>query len=401
MSVINKEIQQQDPGSALIELYELEYADNTFAYFYPGLDDDLTVVQFRDSGGSTVRDYQAVPMEVSDFEIKSDGAHSRPEVVIGNIGNILTSAIGGLDLEDLTGRRLTKRTTLEKYLVGNSGDTSPPIEFPKLVYVIDRLKERNILSATFELASPFDVAGVSLPKRQIIGGSCPFKYKAASRSVLPLDRVGGCDWNNKSNVSATASSAPATRSIFVYMNRYDEYVVPDGITFSSLSTVGSASVQRGHYYKTNNPNLLRVSASGTTNSVSGFNYWQSLKTATVGAPSDTDTTNWRRVRVADTYNTSTTYYAYTDPKFNDYILESNTLWQVKKTQDGGSHGARTEGVNWTTGDVCGKKIASCKLRFHANTNTNATIAAAGGVSAGTSSHVPLRFGGFPGAKLRR
>ena len=74
------------------------------------------------------------------------------------MGNALTNAIGGIDPEDLIGRRLTRRTTLQKYLVGESGDSTPPVEFPKAVYILDRLKNRNILMLTFELASPFDVA---------------------------------------------------------------------------------------------------------------------------------------------------------------------------------------------------------------------------------------------------
>ena len=36
MTQIVKEVQKQDPGSALVTLYKLEYADNTFAYFTDG-----------------------------------------------------------------------------------------------------------------------------------------------------------------------------------------------------------------------------------------------------------------------------------------------------------------------------------------------------------------------------
>ena len=36
MSDIIKTTQLQEPGSALVTLYELEYADNSFAYFYSG-----------------------------------------------------------------------------------------------------------------------------------------------------------------------------------------------------------------------------------------------------------------------------------------------------------------------------------------------------------------------------
>ena len=130
MTQIDKEIQKQDPGSALVQLYVLEYSLNNFAYFFGGLDDDLTAVQFRDENG-TVRTYEAIPINADDFAVQSDGSASRPEISIGNVGNVLTNAIGGLDYEELIGQGLTKRTTLQKYLVGESGDTTPPLEFPK------------------------------------------------------------------------------------------------------------------------------------------------------------------------------------------------------------------------------------------------------------------------------
>ena len=52
MTQIVKEVQKQDPGSALVTLYKLEYADNTFAYFTDGTEEDATSVQFRDTDGT-------------------------------------------------------------------------------------------------------------------------------------------------------------------------------------------------------------------------------------------------------------------------------------------------------------------------------------------------------------
>ena len=47
MTDIAKTLQKQDPGSALVVLYELEYGTSSKAYFFAGLDDDSTAVQFR------------------------------------------------------------------------------------------------------------------------------------------------------------------------------------------------------------------------------------------------------------------------------------------------------------------------------------------------------------------
>ena len=388
MTTIDKEIQKQDPGSALIQLYEIQYSGTSIARFFAGLDDELNPVQFRDSNG-TAQTYHAIPMTAQGFDVSTDGAYSRPELSIGNVGNVLSNAIGGLDVETLTGKRLTKRTTLEKYLVGNVGDTNPSTEFPKSVYIIDRIKERNILAVTFELAAPFDLAGVSLPKRNLIGGACPFKYKGGSPSLPIQDRVGGCKWRNKS--APFHDTGSSVDMVDVYMNRYDEYIVGPSVSFATLSGTATA----GAYYQTA-VTLTQVESTGVKSSRSTFNYWQALA-ATSATPSDTHT-SWRRVRKYTTYNAASTYYAYTDKKHNEYVKEGTQLWQVNATnQLANNHANRIEGNNWTEGDVCGKKINSCKLRFHAKAHPSVS----GAVAIETLKEIPLPFGGFPGARQRR
>ena len=389
MTDIAKNLQKQDPGSSLVVLYELEYASNSKAYFFGGLTESgsvttgkhTTSVQFRETGG-TVRTYTAIPINAKGFEMNSDGAMSRPEITIGNIGNVLSSAIGNTPLEDLVGKRLTKRTTLRKYLRDGAGDATPPIEYPKVVYIVDRLKSRNVLSVTFELAAPFDVAGITLPKRQVIAGACPFKYKAAALSVAKQDRIGGCNWD--ANFVATSNA--------LFMNRFDEYILPVGNTYTTFSSNATA----GNYYKTA-VTLTKINADGTTASHgSDYNYWQCLSNTNT-TPADNNAA-WRRIRVYYTYSGSNTYNGYTDNRYNHFILESGVLWQVKKkTQVGSAHGARQEGESWTLGDVCGKKIASCRLRFQAKEQTGVS----GGVGLTTARFRHLPFGGFPSVQQRR
>ena len=381
MTDIAKSLQKQDPGSALVVLYELEYATNSKAYFFAGLNESTSAVQFRETGG-TARSYTAIPLEADGFEITSDGASPRPELTIGNIGGVLSGAIGNIPLEDLVGKRITRRTTLQKYLVGETGDATPPVEYPKTTYVIDQLKDRSILSVTFELAAPFDVAGTTLPKRQVIAGACPFRYKRATVSVAREDRVGGCNWDAK---------FPGTNNV-LFMNRFDEYILPVGNTYTTFSSSATA----GNYYKTA-VTLTKINADGTTASHgSDYNYWQCL-TNTNRTPADNNSA-WRRIRVYYTYSSSATYNGYTDSRYNHFILESGVLWQVKKkTQAGNGHSARQEGANWTLGDICGKKVSSCRLRFQAKEQSGV----AGGVSLTTAKFKSLPFGGFPGVQQRR
>jgi lambda family phage minor tail protein L len=390
---IIKTTQLQDPGSSLIVLYELEYADGAFAYFYAGKAEfdgtTLENVRFREWRSEYVIgaeiEYVGIPIEAEGFDISSDGAISRPTLTIANMGTILSDSVGGLRPEELVGAKLTRRVTLEKYLVGGASDVGPglaPIEYPRTVYYVDRIKEKNIVRVTFELAAPFDLQGLRLPRRVVIGGACPFRYKGAATSLSKAARVGGCDWD---------AEFIADEGDALFLNEFDEYVL-DITGFSNYT--GSEGV--GDLVKTTQ-SLEQYSTDGlTVTTVSDFNYWQAL-TASPPTPSDSDKTNWRRVRAYKTYSGGTTYYGYKNKKFNEYILNSGVLWRVKLfSVDTSVVTSVQEGRYWTAGDRCGKKINSCALRYYAQ-----QIGTSGTPSTNLKSTEHLRFGGFPGVQQRR
>jgi lambda family phage minor tail protein L len=376
-------VQKQDPGSELVILYDLEYESGSFAYFTPNQGD----IEFRDSTG-TAQAYTSMPIETDGFDISSDGAYSRPTLTVANISSVFSDAIG-IEYEELIGQRITRRVTLKKYLVGESEDSgagNAPVEYPKTTYIIDRIKERNILQVTFELAAPFDLAGMTLPKRQIIGGGCPWRYKGANASVTLPNKVGGCTWN--SSITLNGTTYP------IYVNSEDEYIVPTSISFTAFS--GSATA--GSYYSTTNssPSFSKVNSDGSLSSVSSITeYWQCIQTTT-STPAESDV-RWRRVRTYSTYSGSTAYSAYTDTDYNDYVVYSNEVWKVKNiTQDADDHESTPEAnAWWTRGDACGKKITSCSLRFHAIPDTN------GGATQNNNRNVSLPFGGFPASRQYR
>lgn len=394
MSDIIEAVQLQDPGSEHIVLYDLEYASGSFAYFFNGVDSDLTEVQFRDSNG-TARTYTPLPIFSEGFDISADGAYSRPELSIANIESTFADSVGGLDYEDLIGRRITKRTTLKKYLVGETGDSgagNAPVEFPKIVYIIDRIKAKNIMQVTFELAAPFDLAGIVLPRRTVIGGSCPFKYKGAAKSVPIADRRGGCPWNSYIVDQTSLTGFVSLGSYPLYLNEHNEYIVNFSedtfTTFSSSATAGSFYKITESHQQVNDDGTLAAAANIDT-------YWQAMEDTT-NSPTDTNT-SWRRIRVYNTYSASTTYKAYKNKKFNEYVLYNNKLWKVKLTTQTGSAHVTTpiEGAYWTEGDRCGKTLKSCYTRFHCIPDSD------GLPSTATFKNTPLPFGGFPGVQVRR
>ena len=53
--------------------------------------------------------------------------------------------------------KFIKRTTLKKYLHGESSATNPPTEFPRDVYLMDRIKGKTKTAVQIECVAPFDL----------------------------------------------------------------------------------------------------------------------------------------------------------------------------------------------------------------------------------------------------
>ena len=229
MSELISAVQLQDPGSELVELYELTVGSTTL-YFHAGLKENLSSVQFRDrTSPYTARTYTAFPIIMDGIEINADGAMNRPTLTVANVTNVFASAIGNVRAEDLVGERLTKRTTLKKYLYGESGDASPPIEFPIKKFIIDRISSETNTAITYELAAPYDLSGIQIPNRQVIGKYCSWQYQGYS-----LSQKGGCTWNKNSLI--TYSSGSGVLSHKAYFTEKNEPIVPSGSTMSGWST---------------------------------------------------------------------------------------------------------------------------------------------------------------------
>jgi len=252
---LNDDLQKQSV-SAQVELWELELSSGNFAYFYSGLDSDLGEVQFRPrAGGTPINTYEAMPIQGEGFSLQSDGPSARPKLTVANILTTFSDALGGLQNKDLLGKKIYRRRTLEKYLYDN--DTSDPaVEMPVQMYFIDRIAEESILQVQFELASPFDLAGIKLPKRVILGNSCSWKYQGAAPEVAAADKQGACSWSQKGIINIGGTNRN------VYFNKDDEPLISNstGVTAHSGGTITENQI-----YSTNadTSRIQKVNADGT------------------------------------------------------------------------------------------------------------------------------------------
>jgi lambda family phage minor tail protein L len=180
VSAVGEELNKLQP-SAVIELFELDGTATSVGVdqvyrFHSGVNEDIdgNIVWNGDT-------YTRYPIEARGFTYEGNGQLPRPTISISNILSLITTLI--IDHNDLVGATVTRIRTLKKYLDAanfsdeTNADADPHAEFPREVYIVDRkvLENRDIV--TFELAATFDVAGVKLPRRQIIQNICPWTYK--------------------------------------------------------------------------------------------------------------------------------------------------------------------------------------------------------------------------------
>lgn len=176
---ITSEVQKLAP-SAVIELFELDATALGLAElvrFHAGTNGLGNNVVWQ---GQT---YTRYPVEITGFEISGQGQLPRPKMQVSNYLSSITSLLQ--QYEDLIGAKVTRKRTLAKYLDvvnftgGVNVDADPAAEFPDDIFYIDRKSSENRILVEFELASSLDLAGVRLPRRQIIQNICVWQYRGA------------------------------------------------------------------------------------------------------------------------------------------------------------------------------------------------------------------------------
>ena len=422
-NVIATDLQTQEIDSGLVELFEITLPNGTTMYFHPGLDADLTDVQFRDRTGTTgstlatdlivgnsytilggsgtdwtavgasnsnfgttfiatavgtgqgyatqtdnsIRDYTAMPMMLDGLDLQADGASSRPALTIANIGSILQAELGDYKFDDLIGERLIRRQTLQKYLVGGSEDASPPVEFPTQQYIIDRVAAEDALSITFEVATPFDLENIQIPRRVVVGKYCSWKYQGHKAGL-----GGGCTWNLDGAVNFDGDGT--VRSHNPYFD-FDDRPLVAAENITTPFNAGTAYTTSDYI-------------------TDGGKFWVRTIAGTGNAPSITSA-YWKEVRKWEEYADVTYYTAGTLVRYG--ASGQKTIWKCKLTHTSSTSKLPAHrSAYWVREEVCGKTLQSCKARygFKPSVLTSANQKPDGSTNAAAR----LPFGSFPGTQ---
>lgn len=118
--------------------------------------------------------YEPFPIRAEGFELNTSGTLPRPTFTASNIGGFLGAFLRTMG--DGLGATITRKRTLAKYLDGQPA-ADPLAAFPDELYTIARKVGSNAITVTLECAVAFDVAGVQLPRRQVIAGTCTWLYR--------------------------------------------------------------------------------------------------------------------------------------------------------------------------------------------------------------------------------
>lgn len=180
VSAVGEELNKLAP-SAIIELFELDGTASSIGVdqiyrFHAGVNEQISgnIVW----NGNT---YQRYPVEATGFSYEGSGSLPRPTISISNVLSLGTTLV--LEYNDLVGAKVTRIRTLKKYIdavnfiSGTNPTADPHAEFPREIYIVDRKTAENRAVVSFELSASFDVAGVKLPRRQIVQNVCPWTYK--------------------------------------------------------------------------------------------------------------------------------------------------------------------------------------------------------------------------------
>lgn len=127
--------------------------------------------------------YTPAPIEASGFEVSHDGPLPRPRLVVANVLSMISVLVR--DYQRLENCKVIRKRTQAKYLDavnfpgGVNATADPAAQYPDEVWYIDRVARRDKNAVEWELASPLDLAGVQLPRRQIQARICAWQYRSS------------------------------------------------------------------------------------------------------------------------------------------------------------------------------------------------------------------------------
>jgi len=180
---IASDIQKLDVGRE-VKLFEIDttaFAGGSINRFHDGS---------NEFNGDVIWDgnvYQKWPIQASGFELTGEGTLARPRIKVSNVLGTFYNL--NLQFQDLVGAVVTRISTFIKYLdaanfTNGNPNADPAQKLPDEIWSIHRKTSENKIFVEYELAAPWDVEGVILPRRKIIKNICVWLYRSPECSYV-------------------------------------------------------------------------------------------------------------------------------------------------------------------------------------------------------------------------
>lgn len=382
MAIPVSELQKIAPSS-IIELFELQlvaslHGASTVYRFHAGSN--------MDANGELVwngNSYQRFPVEAEGFEYSGNGQLPRPKLRVSNILGTITAILFSVNAtsagNDLNGAKLTRIRTLARYIdaanfTGGTnpyGTPDPTAEFPREIYYLDRKVTENRDLVEWELAAAFDLAGVRAPKRQCIANRCQWVYRGTECSYAgpPIADA------NDALLPGVTSSAEAI-AYNTAKAAFDATIAPYNASIAALNTArNNLNSAQGNWYRAETRFQLPNNQVAYASWAGEVAKWDG-NTVTLGAEyrkgAQQTFTLWGMqywaierwaydnsavVNAQNAYNTALSNYNTAKTNYDNALAAKNAAFDAWQTSP-----PYTNDLN-ASGDACGKRLNSCKLRF--------------------------------------
>ena len=363
--------------------------------------------------------YYPIPYKATGFTVQTSGVPPSPTLQISNIGMAFTGFVNAW--EDLVGAKLTRRRVLARYLdSGSSPDSSA--HWPDETWFVQQKSSENKLFVSFSLSTAFDLDGVTLPRRRALRYTCPFVYRGEG-----CDYVGPPVADVNDNL-LTTSDDPEVQALLTALDEakaaYEAMVPLQQAYFDAVNATALAKVERDQAQDAvNNYNGLFYREAVRYDPASDFyavrnTFPESFVRAEWGGNPVSPGAFYRRGEYQEIGsipgNSNVALYSIEKWAFargglaqlEQELAEAQAAYEAAQAAEAAAkvpydaamatYEAKKAAYDtalqaWVdgggpaeAGDVCGKRLSSCKLRFFDPI---------------TQTYSALNYGGFPGLTL--
>lgn len=363
--------------------------------------------------------YYPIPFKATGFTVQTSGVPPSPSLQISNIGLGFTAFVNAW--EDLVGAKLTRRRVLARHLdSGSSPDNSA--HWPDEHWFIQQKTNENKLFVSFTLSTAFDLDGITIPRRRALRYTCPFVYRGegcdyagppvadASDNLLNTSD----DADVQALLTARSQAAAAYQTYEAAEEAYDATVNAAELALTDLSQAETALDSYDGTWAFSEERYDKDDYFWAAQNVGGLNgssviaRWNGTNVP-IGSPEYRQGEYRELIPSNQTlayYGIQRWVYYYDKTQLEQDVANAqaaydaavaardaakgprDTAWADYQTKKAAYDTALTAwiagGGPADSGDVCGKRLSSCRLRFFDPI---------------TQTYSALNYGGFPGLTL--